>query len=40
MPLETFDPSIRPSQGTKFQPKVSFNEADFGDGYSQNRRVV
>lgn len=35
MPLETFNPSIRPSQGTKFQPKVNLNEADFGDGYSK-----
>lgn len=35
MPLETFNPSVRPSPGTKFIPKVSLNEADFGDGYSQ-----
>lgn len=35
MPLQTFTPSIAPSPGTSFKPKVSLWEAEFGDGYSQ-----
>lgn len=35
MALLTFAPPIAPSPGTNFNPKVSLNQADFGDGYTQ-----
>jgi len=35
MALPTFDPIVKPSPGTNFQPQVKVLEAEFGDGYSQ-----
>lgn len=32
--IETFNPLVRPSPGTKLSPKVSLNETEFGDGYT------
>lgn len=36
MPLVTFTPSIAPSPGTSHKPKITLNEAEFGDGYTQS----
>lgn len=35
MPLTTFNPSIRPTSGSQFAPKVNVLKAEFGDGYTQ-----
>lgn len=48
MPLNTFNPPMRPSAGTNITPEVNLRKAQFGDGYTQNspnglnhiRRVV
>lgn len=35
MPFQTFTPPIGPSPGTKWEPTIAANRADFGDGYVQ-----
>lgn len=34
MPLNTFDPPVRPSPGTSFSNKIKLREVEFGDGYT------
>ncbi|MTH61206.1 phage tail protein [Paracoccus litorisediminis] len=36
MPLNTFNPPVRPSMGTGIAPEVTLRKAQFGDGYTQN----
>lgn len=38
MALDTFDPPIPPSPGTKRKPRVRLLEVEFGDGYTQTTR--
>lgn len=35
MPLNTFNPPMRPSPGTSWTPEVSLRKTAFGDGYTQ-----
>ncbi|MEQ8899276.1 MAG: phage tail protein [Roseovarius sp.] len=35
MAFQTFAPTVAPSPGTTFKPKITLNRADFGDGYVQ-----
>lgn len=34
MPLNTFNPPVRPSPGTSFSNKIKLREVEFGDGYT------
>lgn len=35
MALQTFNPPVPPSPGTKVKPAYSLRKAEFGDGYTQ-----
>jgi phage-related protein len=34
--LQTFNPPVPPSPGTKAKPEIKLLKADFGDGYTQS----
>lgn len=35
MALDTFNPPVAPSPGTKYAPEIKTKNASFGDGYTQ-----